>query len=238
MNDPVLSAVAENLARVRERMSRAAEGAGRNPEGVILVAVSKTHPWSYVAAALAAGQVDFGENRPEEAYEKFLGAPHPEPSVARLHLIGPIQSRKARLAFDCRPVLIHSVDRLKIAHRLNELAQETGRSLDVLFEVNISGEMSKSGFSPAELTSAAPDLLSLPGLRSHGLMAIPPFDPDPETARPHFIALRRLRDVLAGAYPQADWSQLSMGMSDDFEVAIAEGATIVRVGSAIFGPRE
>ena len=238
MTAPLLPAIAENLARVRERMSRAAEGARRNPEDVILVAVSKTHPWSYVAAALAAGQVDFGENRPEEAYEKFFGSPHPELPVARLHLIGPIQSRKDRLAFDCRPALIHSVDRLKIAHRLNELTQETGQSLDVLFEVNISGEISKSGFSPAELASAAPELLSLPGLRSHGLMAIPPFDPDPETARPHFVALRRLRDALAGAHPQADWSQLSMGMSDDFEVAIAEGATIVRVGSAIFGPRK
>lgn len=219
-------------------MSRAAEGAGRNPDDVRLVAVSKTHDWSYVAAALAAGQCDFGENRPEEAFEKFFGAPHPKVQAARLHLIGPIQSRKARLALDCRPVLIHSVDRLKIAHKLSELAQEAGRALDVLFEVNISGEMTKSGFSPAELASAAPDLLSLPGLRLHGLMAIPPFDPDPEKARPHFIALRALRDVLAGSYPQGDWSQLSMGMSDDFEVAIAEGATIVRVGSAIFGPRE
>ena len=238
MTEFLLPAIAANLARVRERMSRAAEGAGRNPEDVLLVAVSKTHAWSYVAAALAAGQVDFGENRPEEAHDKFFAAPHPELPLARLHLIGPIQSRKARLALDCRPALIHSVDRLKIAHKLSEMAQETGETLDVLFEVNISGEMTKLGFSPAELTSAAPDLLALPGLRSHGLMAIPPFDPDPETARPHFIALRRLRDVLAGACPQADWSQLSMGMSDDFEVAIAEGATIVRVGSAIFGPRE
>ena len=238
MTEPLLPAIAANLARVRERMSRAAENAGRNPEDVLLVAVSKTHSWPHVAAALAAGQADFGENRPEEAHEKFFETPHPELPVARLHLIGPIQSRKAPLAVDCRPVLIHSVDRLKIAHKLSGLAQETGLSLDVLFEVNISGETSKSGFSPAEMTSAAPDLLSLPGLRSHGLMAIPPFNSDPETARPHFIALRRLRDELAGAYPQADWSQLSMGMSDDFEVAVAEGATIVRVGSAIFGPRE
>ncbi len=238
MNDPSLPAIAANLARVRERMARAAASAGRDPGDITLVAVTKTHAWPYVAAALAAGQIEFGENRPEEAFDKFRGVPHPEAAHARLHLIGPIQSRKARLALDCQPVLIHSVDRLKIAARLSALAQELGQPLDILFEINISGEATKAGFSPAGLAAAAPELLALPGLRPHGLMAIPPFDPDPESARPHFVALRRLRDDVARLFPQGDWSQLSMGMSDDFEVAIAEGATIVRVGSAIFGPRE
>jgi pyridoxal phosphate enzyme (YggS family) len=155
----------------------------------------------------------------------------------RLHLIGTVQSRKAAIALACQPVLIHSIDRLKIARKLSELAQGQGRLLDVLFEVNISGEATKAGFRPDELRQALPELLSLPGLRSHGLMTIPPWDPDPEKARPHFQALRRLREALVREYPEADWSQLSIGMSDDFEVAIAEGATIVRIGSAIFGPR-
>ena len=250
----MISLISTQLARVRERMATAATHASRDPSEITLVAVTKTHPWAFVQAALAAGQLDFGENRPEEAFAKFI-APHlpppPSPPLAspppaslppaslppRLHLIGPIQSRKAEIALACRPVLIHSIDRLKIARKISDLAQAQGRSIDVLFEVNVSGEATKSGFSAHDLRAALPDLVSLPGLRSHGLMTIPPFDPDPETARPYFAALRHLRDDLATAYPQADWSQLSIGMSHDFEVAIEEGATLVRVGSAIFGPR-
>lgn len=229
--------IAANLERIRQRIAAAAERAGRDPTGVTLVAVSKTHGWDYVRAAHAAGQVEFGENRPEEAHAKFsasaaLAAPPP-----RLHLIGPIQSRKADIALACQPVLIHSIDRLKIAHRLGDLAQAEGRVLDILFEVNIAAESTKSGFNPDELSAALPELLALPGLRSHGLMTIPPLDPDSERARPYFHSLRMLRDDLAVRFPQADWSQLSMGMSDDFETAIAEGATLVRIGSAIFGPR-
>ncbi|RME83342.1 MAG: YggS family pyridoxal phosphate-dependent enzyme [Caldilineae bacterium] len=235
--------IAENLQRVRERIAAAALRAGRDPAEITLVAVTKTHPWSYVEAALAAGQRDFGENRPEEAHAKFVSE-RPQSGTAaaewerpRLHIIGPIQSRKAKIAYACRPVLIHSIDRPKIARKLSALAQADGGLLDILFEVNVSGEESKHGFSPEELRQALPELLALPGLVSHGLMTIPPFDPDPETARPYFVALRSLRDELAREYPDCDWSQLSIGMSHDFEVAIAEGATIVRVGSAIFGPR-
>lgn len=230
--------IADTLASVNERIAAAARRAGRDPGEITLVAVTKTHPWSYVEAALAAGQLDFGENRPEEAYGKFVeerpAGLSPEP---RLHLIGPIQSRKAKIAIACQPVLIHSIDRLKIARKLSTLAGQAGITLDILLEVNVSGEASKHGFSPEQLRQSLPDLLALPALTTHGLMTIPPFDPDPEVARPYFVRLRDLRDDLASAYPEQDWSELSIGMSDDFEVAIAEGATIVRVGSAIFGPR-
>lgn len=229
--------IAENLERVRECIARAAVRAGRDPATITLVAVTKTHPRAYAEAALAAGQYDIGENRPEEAFAKYCDPAQPPLPGLRLHLIGTIQSRKAAIALACHPVLIHSIDRLKIAHKLSDLAQAQGVRLDVLFEVNIAGEATKAGFSPDELRQALPELLALPGLSSHGLMTIPPWDPDPEKARPHFQALRRLRDALAQEYPEADWSQLSIGMSDDFEVAIAEGATIVRIGSAIFGPR-
>ena len=233
-----LPPIADNLQRVYDRMAEAAARAGRRPQDITLVAVSKTHPWEYVAAALAAGQADFGENRPEEAHAKFIENPDAAGVAFRLHLIGPIQSRKAKIAMACRPVLIHSIDRLKIARKLNTLAAELDVTLDVLLEVNVSGEASKHGWAPDDLRAQLPDLLTLPNLCFHGLMTIPPYDPDPETARPYFIALRQLRDELSRAHPDHDWSQLSMGMSHDFEVAIEEGATIVRVGTAIFGPRE
>ena len=219
-------------------MMRAAERAGRDPNDITLVAVTKTHPWAYVEAALATGQLDFGENRPEEAHHKFVEEqPVGTEPTPRLHLIGPIQSRKAKIALACKPVLIHSIDRLKIARSLSRLSQEDGRVQDILFEINVSGEASKHGFSPEQLRAALPELLALPALRPRGLLTIPPYDPDPETARPTFQALRDLRDELAAAYPSADWSELSIGMSHDFEVAIEEGATIVRVGSSIFGQR-
>lgn len=229
--------IAENLRRVRQRITAAANKAGRDPAEITLVAVTKTHPWDFVATALAAGQLDFGENRPEEAYAKFIEQGQSVTPRPRLHLIGPIQSRKAKIALACQPVLIHSIDRLKIARKLSNLAEAAGVTVDILFEVNVSGEASKFGFDPESLTAALPELLALPALRVHGLMTIPPFDPDPETARPYFQALRQLRDQLRTSHPQVDWQQLSMGMSHDFEVAISEGATIVRVGSAIFGPR-
>ncbi len=155
-----------------------------------------------------------------------------------MHLIGPIQSRKAELAVACRPVLVHSVDRLKIAGKLDRLAGEAGLRLDILLEVNVSGEASKFGFTPDGLWQDAEAILALPALRVRGLMTIPPYDMDPEAARGVFVALRLLRDRLAVRWPQTDWHHLSMGMSHDFEVAIEEGATIVRVGTAIFGARE
>ncbi len=232
------STIAQNLQRVHERIAAAALRSGRRPKDITLVAVSKTHPWSYVAAAIAAGQTDFGENRPEEAHDKFIENTDAAGASFRLHLIGPIQSRKAKIAMACRPALIHSIDRMKIARKLDTLAGEQDVMLDVLLEVNVSGEASKHGWAPDDLRQQLPELLALPRLRFHGMMTIPPYDPDPETARPYFVALRKLRDALAVEFPEADWSHLSMGMSHDFEVAIAEGATIVRVGTAIFGPRD
>ena len=240
------STISTNLSHIRSRIAQAAARAGRAADTVTLLAVSKTHPPAAIEQAWAAGQRAFGENRVEEAWTKFAdpataaGITYRGASAAppELHLIGPIQSRKAALAVACRPALIHSVDRLKIAVKLDQAAADAGLTLDVLLEVNVAGEASKAGFAPTELPQAAATLLSLPRLRIHGLMAIPPYESDPQAARPYFARLRSLRDQLAAAYPQADWRQLSMGMSHDFEVAIAEGATIVRVGTAIFGERQ
>ena len=243
--------IAANLATVRQKIAEAARRAGRSGDEITLVAVSKTHPVELVVQALDAGQSHFGENRVEEAWAKFVdpistGSLHNYPRVdgehalpqVNLHLIGPIQSRKAELAVACRPVLVHSVDRLKIAGKLDCLAGEAGVRLDILLEVNVSGEASKFGFTPDGLWQDAEAILALPTLRVCGLMTIPPYDMDPEAARGVFVALRLLRERLAVRWPQTDWHHLSMGMSHDFEVAIEEGATIVRVGTAIFGARE
>ena len=233
-----------NLVHIRARVAEAAGRAGRSPDEVMLLAVSKTHAPAAIEQAWAAGQTAFGENLVEEAWAKFA-----DPATATgfayraaavplaLHLIGPIQSRKAALAVTCRPALIHAVDRLKIALKLDRAAAEVGVLLDVLLEVNVAGEASKAGFAPAEVLDAAGTITALPRLRVRGLMAIPPYEPNPEAARPYFAALRGLRDQLAARYGQTDWHHLSMGMSHDFEAAIAEGATIVRVGTAIFGER-
>ena len=237
--------IVANLAQIRERMAAAAQRAGRSPDEITLLAVSKTHPIALIEEALAAGQCEFGENLVEEAWAKFADPGSPtslagrlDPaSRPRLHLIGPIQSRKAALAVACRPALIHAVDRLKIANRLDRFAAESRIDLDVLLEVNVAGEASKFGFTPDAVLREAEAILALPSLRVAGLMTIPPYEPDPEAARPHFAALRRLQGELAQRYPQADWRHLSMGMSHDFEAAIEEGATIVRVGTAIFGSR-
>lgn len=238
--------IAANLERVRERIEAAAARTGRPASEITLVAVSKTKPVALIEQALAAGQLDFGENRPEEAWEKFANADSPGalrqrlptgPAGYRLHLIGPIQSRKSDLAVACRPALIHSLDRLKIARRLDRLATEQGLILDVLLEANVSGEESKFGFTPQSLMRAMDELPALPGLRLNGLMTIPPYDPDPELARPFFQELRRLREQWAQRWPEAGWQHLSMGMSHDFEVAIEEGASIIRVGTAIFDER-
>ena len=243
--------IAANLATVRSRIAEAAQRSRRSVDEITLVAVSKTHPVELVLQALDAGQSHFGENRVEEAWAKFADPTsaqnlHNQTRVnteralppVNLHLIGPIQSRKAELAVACRPVLVHSVDRLRIAGKLDRLAAEAGQRLDILLEVNVSGEASKFGFTPDGLCQDAEAILALPALRVRGLMTIPPYDMDPEAARGVFVALRLLRDRLAVRWPQTDWHQLSMGMSHDFEVAIEEGATIVRVGTAVFGVRE
>jgi pyridoxal phosphate enzyme (YggS family) len=237
--------IEQRIARVRERITEAARHAGRSPDEVTLVAVTKTHPPEAVAAALAAGIADMGENRVQEASEKIVALAAQREAI-RWHLIGHLQRNKARLAAELFD-MVHSLDSLRLAEAL---ARHTpaGRALDVLLQVNVSGEASKEGFDlpgGVENSAALPAFLAdvgrivaLPGLRVRGLMTVAPWGSDREAARPTFRALRLLRDELARRFPQGDWSQLSMGMTDDFAVAIAEGATIVRVGRAIFGERE
>ena len=229
--------IASNLAEVRARIAQAANRAGRQPDDVALMAVSKTHPASAILEAMAAGQCLFGENRVQE-----FAAKHDELKAAgeantRFHLIGHLQSNKADRAakiFDA----IDSVDSLRLAERLNDAAERIGRRLDVLIEVNVGGEAAKSGLDPASdelqaLLEAAP---RLPALAIRGLMAVPPITPEPEGARPYFRQLRELRDQLR-ASSGLELPELSMGMSHDFEVAIEEGSTCVRIGTAIFGAR-
>lgn len=225
-----------NLQEVQRRITEAALRVNRDPAEVQLVAVSKTYPIEDIAAVLSAGQRDFGENRLEELWPKIEQARRLGMDDIRWHMIGTIQSRKSSDAVG-PVVLIHSVDRAKIAQRLSRDAVSAGCVLDVLLEVNVSGEASKHGFIPDELYSGADELLALPGLRIQGLMTMAPYESDPETTRPVFRTLRQLRDDLTMRFSQGEWQTLSMGMTNDFEVAIEEGATIVRIGSAIFGTR-
>ena len=225
-----------NLTQIRARVAAAAVAAGRAPETVTLVAVSKTKPMAAIEAAYHAGQRDFGENRLEELWPKVAAAQHLGFHDIRWHLIGNIQSRKSTEAVGPF-TLIHSIDRAKIAQRLSRDAVAAGCVLSILLEVNVSGEESKHGFTPAELLATAGALLALPGLQIRGLMTMAPLVDDPEAARPVFRGLRELRNELQTHYPTGDWQQLSMGMTNDFEIAIAEGATLVRIGSAIFGSR-
>lgn len=230
--------VVENLAQVRARMAQAALRAGRNPADVTLVAVSKTHPLAAIAAVRAAGQHEFGENRLEELWEKVRAAQAEGIDGLRWHMIGPIQSRRSSQAIGPFGsfALVHAVDRLKIAQRLSRDAEAASCVLSVLLEVNVSGEASKHGFAPEELRRELAALRALPGLQIEGLMTMAPREDDPEAARPVFRSLRLLRDELVRTHGLS-LPQLSMGMSGDFEVAIEEGATLVRVGSAIFGAR-
>ena len=228
--------IADNLRAVMARIAAAAHRVGRQPSDVRLVAVSKTYPLEDIEAALAAGQVDFGENRLEELWPKVDAARRRGLDAIRWHMIGTIQSRKSSDAIGPF-ALIHSIDRVKIAQRLSRDAMAADCVMNVLLEVNVSGEASKHGFTPDELLAAAGELLALPGIRIGGLMTMAPFEAEPEETRPVFRVLRCLRDDLVMRYPHGDWQALSMGMTNDFEVAIEEGATIVRIGSAIFGSR-
>lgn len=242
-----MNQIASNLAQVRERIAEAALRAGRDPATVRLVAVSKTFPAEAVLAAWEAGQRDFGENRAEEAAVKVpLVAAALEGAHPIWHMIGHLQRRKARLVlahFD----VVHSVDSLALAQKLSALAVAARRELPVLLECNVSGEESKYGYRLAgwECAPAVRErffrevaaLLALPGLQLEGVMTVAPFSEDPEAVRPVFASLRALREALRERFPTVAWPHLSMGMTDDFEVAVAEGATLVRIGRAIFGSR-
>ncbi len=229
--------IAANLALVQQRIEAAALRAGRAGRQVTLVAVSKTQPFAAIAAAYEAGQRDFGENRVEELWPKVEEAKAQGLNEIRWHLIGTIQSRKSAGAIGPF-TLIHSVDRLKLVKRLDRDAAAAGTMMDVLLEVNVSGEESKHGFSPDEVLAAVPELVALSALRVCGLMTMAPLVAEAEATRPVFRRLRQLRDRIAQDHAGVVWPELSMGMTNDFEVAVEEGATLVRVGSAIFGARQ
>ncbi|MBP1633498.1 MAG: pyridoxal phosphate enzyme, YggS family [Acidobacteria bacterium] len=226
--------LAARLAEVRGRIACAAASAGRDPSAVRLVAVSKTYPASHVRAAFAAGQRDFGENRVQEALGKIE-----ETADLPLcwHLVGHLQSNKARRAASAFPV-IHSVDSVGLLQALDRAAEDAGAAPQVLVQVDLAGEATKHGAPPEALGPLLEAAAACRAARLGGLMLMPPYFDDPEDARPFFRRLRELRDELreAGGLPDPA-VELSMGMSHDLEVAVAEGATIVRVGTAIFGPR-
>jgi len=233
MNDPIEG----NLARVRERIALAAQRVGRSPSEITLVAVTKTRPPEDLVAAFRAGLRDIGENRVEEAAAK-----KPLLDLAGLtwHLVGHLQSRKARQAIDLFDV-IHSVDSVKLARKLDALAAERVRAIPILLEVNVSGEETKYGLPLGDRGAfevAVSEIAVLSHLRIDGLMTVAFVARDPEEVRPVFARLRTLREELQSRFPRAGWQHLSMGMTDDFPVAVEEGATMLRIGRAIFGPRE
>lgn len=233
----IMTSISEALARTHERISRACAACGRTPEQVGLLAVSKTQPWPVVVEAVAAGQRAFGENYVQEGVDKILHLRAQQPqAMLQWHLIGPLQSNKTREVaehFDW----VHSVDRLKIAQRLSDQRPAGLPPLQVCLQVNISGEASKSGVHPDEVLALARAVNALPRLHLRGLMSIPePAAGEVARRAPH-RALRELRDHLQREEPSLHLDVLSMGMSDDLEAAIAEGATLVRVGTAIFGRR-
>jgi hypothetical protein len=229
--------IANNIARVREQIRAAAIRVRRAPDEITLMAVSKTVPAESVREAYGADIRHFGENRVQEFSGKIDTLR--DLSEAQWHMIGHLQTNKAAKAAEMFGA-IDSVDSLKLAQRLNEAAGKAGRKIDVLLEINVGGEAAKSGIAPdsgelAEILSAAPHLENL---AVRGLMTIPPFTEDPQQARPFFAQLRGLRDQIAARHlPGVSMDVLSMGMSHDFEVAIEEGSTCVRVGTAIFGER-
>jgi PLP dependent protein len=223
--------LAENLEKIRQRIRAACERAGRDPESVTLLAVSKTHPPETIQAAADGGQVFFGENKVQEARAKI-------PLCAgrlRWHFIGHLQSNKCRDAVELFE-MIQSVDSLPLAREISKRAEAAARTMTVLLEVNVAGEASKFGYAPEKMLAELKELYALPRLEIQGLMTVPPWTAEPKKVRPHFRRLRELKEQ-AGTVLGAPLPHLSMGMSDDFEIAIEEGATIVRIGTALFGPR-
>ena len=229
--------IADNIARIRERISHAAARSGRDPNSITLMAVSKTVEPARISEAYVAGIRVLGENRVQEFAEKE--AVLKDLAQAEWHLIGHLQSNKTNRAAELFQA-VDSVDSLRLAKKLDHAAQQTGKNLSVLIEINVGGEESKSGIGPSspeleEILNAAKDLSNL---EIRGLMTIPPFTEDPQGARPYFRTFRELRDKIAARnLPRVRMDVLSMGMSHDFEIAIEEGSTCIRVGTAIFGER-
>jgi len=226
-----MSSIAENLERVREQIAQSAAKARRAIDEIELVAISKTHDSARVREAVEAGQTLFGESRVQEARVKI-----PElPSSLRWHFVGHLQKNKIRHALPLFE-LIHSIDSLGLAQDVNRIAEEEGLHPRVLLEVNVAGEGSKFGFQPNKLREEMETLLALPRLSILGLMTIPPLAEEAEKSRRFFVQLRELREQLQTEF-NVDLAQISMGMTQDFSAAIEEGATLVRVGTAIFGER-
>ncbi len=229
-----MSSIASRLAGIRERIAAAARSAGRDPSSVRLVAVSKTFPIDSIREAFAAGQRDFGENRVQEALQKIASATDLE---IRWHLLGHLQTNKARKAGPAFAA-IHSVDSIELLHKIDAAAVDAGRTPELLIQVDLAGEATKFGAAPGEVPRLFDAAASCRAARLTGLMTLPPVPESPEDARPWFRRLRGLRDEwLASGVPASMLGELSMGMSADFEVAIQEGSTMVRVGTAIFGSR-
>ncbi|MGC1480519.1 MAG: YggS family pyridoxal phosphate-dependent enzyme [Chthoniobacterales bacterium] len=226
-----MSEIAEGLDKIRARVAAACSAAGRESDEVAVIAVSKRHPVEVVREAFAAGQAIFGESRVQELLAKVEEVP----TGVRWHFIGHLQKNKIRRLLPCAE-LLHGVDSLDLAESIDRIADEEGWRPRVLLEVNVSGESSKHGFAPDDLRRDLDALLGLGRLEIEGLMTLAPYAEDAEAARPYFRALRELRDEIA-AETGLPFGTLSMGMSGDYEVAISEGATMVRVGTAIFGER-
>jgi pyridoxal phosphate enzyme (YggS family) len=235
MGQPGREQIERAAAAVRERISRAAARAGRRAQDVRLIAVSKSQPAERVRAAFAAGLRDFGENKVQEADGKIADLADLRAAGIAWHMIGHMQSNKARRAavlFDC----IHSLDDVRLAPRLENAAAEQRKVLKALVQVDLAGEESKFGLEPSRLMASLDQLRGSKSLHVIGLMVLPPLTDDPEDARPYFRQLRELRDQAVRENLMVG-SELSMGMSHDLEVAVEEGATMVRVGTALFGPR-
>jgi len=237
----LVTSIRENYEYTLNQMGDAAQKSNRNPNEIRLVVVTKSQPIEIVQAAIEAGVRILGENYPEEGVAKIQSLA--AQSGVEWHMIGHVQSRKARLVAD-HFALLHSLDSLKLAQRLNRFAAERNRVLPALLEFNVGGEESKFGWNARDASqwhALLPDvssILDLPNLRLHGLMTMPPLGTAPEDSRRFFLRLRLLRDHLASQFPKADWHELSMGTSADYAVAVEEGATLVRVGTAIVGARK
>ena len=235
------ASIRENYHRALDQIASAARKSNRDQNDVRLVVVTKSQPLEVVQATIAAGVRILGENYPEEAVTKIQSLAGQ--TGVEWHMIGHVQSRKARLVAN-HFALLHSLDSLKLAQRLNRFAAEGKHVLPVLLEFNVGGEESKSGWEATDesqwnvLLPEIAGVLSLPHLRVHGLMTMPPLGTEPEDSRQFFLRLRKLRDHLTTQFPEADWHELSMGTSADYLVAVEEGATLVRVGTAIVGARK
>ncbi len=228
-----MASIRENLARIQDRIAAAAARAGRDPASIGLVAVSKTKPVSLIVEAIDAGITDIGENRVQEAQGKYPQIDHP----VKWHLVGHLQRNKVKQALQIFD-LIHSVDSPRLLAEIDRRSAGLNRATEVLIQVNTSGEPSKYGLEPDQVLNFIESAPPYTHVRIKGLMTIGAFLPDPEAVRPMFVLLRQLREkIIAQQFPNVEMDNLSMGMTNDFEVAIEEGANLIRVGTAIFGER-